>query len=189
LILRPLRLRAEENHTNFTVERSTDNGANFGVLGGFASNSQGTYTFMDSNPANAINIYRVKIEDLNGTISYTKAISVSYGPASQSTADANINVYPNPARGIINLSFSQPALTKLNLATVQGSGHGTLSTGVSGGYSIKIINVLGLVVKSGISTPPNWQNDISDLQPGTYILQVLNNKDKSLVGKTAFVKL
>lgn len=179
----------EENYTNFTLERSIDNGANFIVLGGFVSNSQGVYTFMDKNPANAVNTYRVKIEDLNGTIRYTKAISVGYGPGTQSTASANINIYPNPARGVINLSFSQPALEKLNLATLQGPSQGTLSIGASGGYSIKIISVSGAVVKSVVSTQPNWQDDVSALQPGTYILQVSNNKDKSAVGKTTFVKL
>jgi len=179
----------EENYTNFTVERSTDNSANFVVLGGFASNSQGVYTFMDSSPANAINIYRIKIEDLNGAISYTKAISVGYGPGTRSTASANINIYPNPSRGVINLSLSQPALTKLNLAGLQGAGNGTVLTGPGGSYSIEIVSVSGTVVKSVVSTRPDWQDDVSNLQPGTYILQVLNNKDKSEIGKVTFVKL
>ncbi|MCO5950924.1 T9SS type A sorting domain-containing protein [Mucilaginibacter flavidus] len=179
----------EENYTNFTVERSIDNGTNFSVLGGFASNSQGVYSFMDKNPANAVNIYRVKIEDLNGTIGYTKEISVGYGSASQLTASANINIYPNPARTVINLSLSQPVLTKLNLADVKGDNRGTASTVPGGSYSIEIISVSGAVVKSVVSTQPNWQGDVSTLQSGTYILQVLNNKDKSAVGKVTFVKL
>ena len=179
----------EENYTNFTIERSTDNGTNFSVLGGFASNSQGVYTFIDKNPANAVNIYRVKIEDLNGMISYTKAVSIGYGPASQSTANANLNIYPNPARSVINLSLSQPVLTKLNLAGVQAAGNGKALTGTGGSYSIEIVSVSGAVVKSVVSTQPHWQDDVSNLQPGTYILQVLNNKDKSAIGKVTFVKL
>jgi hypothetical protein len=179
----------EESYTNFTVERSTDNGATFIVLGGFASNSQGVYTFMDANPAKTTNIYRTKIEDLNSSISYTKAISITYSPGTHSTANANIYVYPNPARSLINLGFSDHALTKLNLSAVQGLNNGTLPTSANGSYLIKIISVRGTIVKSMISAEPNLKDDVSALLPGTYVVQVLDNKDKSLVGKAAFVKL
>ncbi|MEO6978269.1 MAG: T9SS type A sorting domain-containing protein, partial [Mucilaginibacter sp.] len=176
----------EENYTNFTVERSTDNGATFGVLGGSASNSQGTYTFMDGNPANAVNIYRVKIEDLNGTISYTKAIAVSYNTGTGLTASTNIAIYPNPATGLINLNINQPGLAALNLSGVQGAGY---SPAVAGNYSIKIINLSGSIIQSANSSQQTWQGDVSALMPGTYILQVLDDKDKSMVGRATFVKL
>ena len=179
----------EEDYTTFTVERSTDNGATFNVLGGFASNSQGVYTFTDTNPAKTTNIYRTKIEDLNGSISYTKALSITYSPGTHSAASANIYVYPNPARSLINLGFSEPALTKLNLSPAQRANNGALSTGANGSYLIKIISVWGTVVKSVMSTQPNLQDDVSALLPGTYVMQVLDNKDKSLVGRAAFVKL
>ncbi|MEO6976812.1 MAG: T9SS type A sorting domain-containing protein, partial [Mucilaginibacter sp.] len=179
----------EENYTNFTIERSTDNGATFGVLGGSASNSQGTYTFMDTNPANAVDLYRVKIEDLNGTISYTKAIAISYNAGTGLTASTNIAVYPNPASGLINLNINQPGVAALNLSGVQGAGYSPSTTPTSGSYSIKIINVSGVIIQSANSSQQTWQGDVSALMPGTYILQVLNNKDKSLVGKSTFVKL
>jgi hypothetical protein len=179
----------EENYTNFTVERSTDNGVSFSVLGGSASNSQDTYTFLDGNPANAVNIYRVKIEDLNGTISYTKAIAISYNPGTGLTASTNIAVYPNPAVGLINLNINQPGSAALNLSGVQGAGYSPAPAATQGSYSIKIINVSGAVIQSATSAQQTWQGDVSALQPGTYVLQVLNNKDKSVVGKVTFVKL
>jgi len=37
----------EQNYTNFTVERSTDGGVTFNVLGGFVSSALGTYSFLN----------------------------------------------------------------------------------------------------------------------------------------------
>jgi len=56
-------------------------------------------------------------------------------------------------------------------------------------YAIKIVNVTGSVVKSANSSQPSWQDDVGGLQPGTYIIQVVNNNDKTVVGKTTFVKM
>jgi len=179
----------EEDYTSFTVERSTDNGASFAVLGGFASGSQHVYTFTDTDPAKTTNIYRVKIEDLNSSVSYTKAISVTYSPGSQSKASAKIRIYPNPVGSLINLSFNEPALTKLNLSSVQGVTPNTLPINASGSYQVKIISVWGAVVKSMVSAQSNLQNDVSSLLPGTYVMLVLDNQDKSLLGKATFVKL
>lgn len=56
-------------------------------------------------------------------------------------------------------------------------------------YAIKIVSASGNVVKTTTSSQPNWQDDVTTLLPGTYIVQVLNNADHSVVGKTTFVKL
>jgi hypothetical protein len=56
-------------------------------------------------------------------------------------------------------------------------------------YAIKIVSASGNVVKTATSSQPTWQNDVTTLLPGTYIVQVLNNADHSVVGKTTFVKL
>jgi hypothetical protein len=47
----------------------------------------------------------------------------------------------------------------------------------------------GLIVKTANSSQPSWQDNVSNLLPGTYIIQVVNNYDKSLIGKSKFVKL
>ncbi|MEO6633399.1 MAG: T9SS type A sorting domain-containing protein, partial [Mucilaginibacter sp.] len=180
----------EENYTNFTVERSTDNGVTFDVMGGLASNSQGVYNFTDKKPVNnAVDIYRLKIEDLNGTISYSKAIALSYGNAPAATAVANtkISVYPNPASGIINMSIGQNT-PNTTLSGIQGINK-TPGLKSDQSYAIKIFSASGNVVKTATSSQPSWQDDVGTLLPGTYIVQVLNNGDKTLVGKTTFVKL
>jgi len=180
----------EEKYTNFTVERSTDNGITFDVMGGFASNSQGVYNFTDKNPVNnAVDIYRLKIEDLNGTISYSKAIALGYGnaPAAGAVANTKISVYPNPASGIINMSIGQNAPINTLSGTQSINKNPGLKSNQS--YAIKIVSASGNVVKTATSSQPNWQDNVATLLPGTYIVQVLNKADNSVVGKTTFVKL
>ncbi len=63
------------------MERSTDNWLTFEVLGGFASSALGTYSFTDKNPPVAADQYRLKMEDLNGTITYSQVVTLMYANA------------------------------------------------------------------------------------------------------------
>jgi hypothetical protein len=182
----------EANYTNFTAERSIDNGTTYSILGGFASNGQGTYGFVDSNPVAGTDMYRVKIQDLNGNISYTSVITLVYGTASTAVAN-NIDVYPNPSNGVINLAINQQAgnapagISALqNLAATPAL---TAPAAGSASYNIRIVSMTGSVVKIASSSSANWQDNLGDLTPGTYVIQVMNNKDNSLVGKSTFVKM
>ena len=160
----------EQNYTNFTVERSTDGGTTFNVLGGFASSALGTYSFLDKNPANTTDEYRLKIEDLNGAITYSKVVTLMYAnPNDHAIINSNISVYPNPTSGKVNLAISQ-------------------TTGAPS-FNIMIMNNLGAIVKTATSAQPTWQTDVTQLVPGTYFIQVVNKNDNTLVGKSTFVKL
>jgi hypothetical protein len=169
----------EENYTYFTVEKSTDNEATFNVLGGFVSSAMGTYSFLDKHPVwTSTNKYRLKLEDLNGTISYSNVITLTYSNSDkdfEENNDNNISVYPNPATNNINLTILKNNNIKLN--------------NIKSIYDIKITNIYGSVVKNAISSQDSWQSDISNLMPGTYFIQVINNNDKSTVGNSKFVKL
>ncbi len=160
----------EQNYTNFTVERSTDGGKTFDVIGSEQSNAQGTYGLLDKNPVVGQNLYRLKQEDINNNITYSAIVLVFYADLGGNLVKNNINVYPNPAKSTINLTI--PA--GINSATI---------------YHIQITNSFGLLIKQGISTQPNWQASVIDLLPGTYIVKVLNNKDNALIGNAKFVKL
>ena len=161
--------RNEGNYTHFTVERSSDNGESYQVLGGMIAADQGTYSFLDKNPANGTNLYRLKQEDLNNNISYSKIVTVQYANTNN-TVSRNINVYPNPASSNISLAIS-----------VQNTD--------ASAYNIRFVSSTGLVVKEVISSQPSWQGNISNLQPGTYIVRVMNTKTQSFVGENKFVKL
>jgi hypothetical protein len=160
----------EENYTNFTVERSTDNGKTFHVLGGVKASGQGTYSFLDKDPIIGLNLYRLKQEDVNNTISYSKVIPVGYSGLSNSLVKGNISAFPNPTSSNINLGI-------------------LAASDASVTYNILITNSTGLVVKQVGSTQINPQLNVSDWLPGTYIVKVFNKKDQSLVGTTKFVKL
>jgi hypothetical protein len=161
----------EQNYTTFTVERSTDNGQAFEVLGGIPSSAQGTYTFPDKNPATGQNLYRLKQNDINDNVTYSKVVQVLYSDPNNNLGKGSINVYPNPANNIINLTISP-------------------SYDVTGtNYNIRVTNSTGMVVKEVTSAQPQWQSSVSNLLIGTYFIEVVNNKDKSLIGKTKFVKL
>lgn len=158
----------ESNYTNFTVERSTDGGKTFEVVSGLLSSGLGTYQIIDKSPALGQNQYRLKQDDVNGTISYSKAVNLMYTPASDQIYVNNISVYPNPASSVINVAIVAQTNAK--------------------SYNISITNGIGMVVRKVTSNQTTWQNNVSNLLPGTYFVQVVNNDTKAVVGNSKFVK-
>jgi hypothetical protein len=187
----------EENYTNFTLERSTDGGATFSALDGVLASSQGTYSFIDRNPAQGANAYRLKILDLNGTISYSNVVILMYSNTPGVVA-SNIRIYPNPATSMVNLAIDQqsrgPVAGQSALQTDALNPGSTLTTtnATSNGnsaYDIKIVNMKGSVVKTASTTQPSWQQGVSDLSPGTYVINVVNKSNNTIVGSGTFIKL
>jgi len=172
----------EENYTSFAVERSTDGGATYTILGSLTSTASGTYDYLDQNPAQGANLYRLKLTDLNGSVTYSNTVTLMYGSTNNSLVKTGITVYPNPAKTTINLSiangFSPDAAIMTIARPVQGAS-----------YEVQVSNILGLALKKATINQQHWQTDVSSLIPGTYIITVINNKDKSVVGQVKFVKL
>ncbi|MBS1521064.1 MAG: T9SS type A sorting domain-containing protein [Bacteroidetes bacterium] len=160
----------EGNYTNFTVERSIDNGKTYQILGGVKATGAGSYSFLDSNPVIGTSLYRLQQEDINNTISYSKIVTIQYSGLSDQLAGGKINVYPNPANSTINLAINE-------------------STANSSVYRIRVVSSSGLVVKDITSSQATWQGNVSDLKPGTYVIRVINNSTQDLVGENKFVKL
>jgi len=160
----------EQNYTHFTLERSNNNSKTFEVIGGLTSSGQYNYSLLDKNPENGINLYRLKQEDFNSKISYSDVVEVQYADKSNNlTGSGHLSVYPNPAVNTINLIIDP----KKQVTT----------------YSIRVTNSAGTIVKQATTTQPNWQDNVSRLLTGTYLIQVVNGKDNSLVGQTKFIKL
>jgi hypothetical protein len=160
----------EGNYTSFTVERSIDNGKTFVVLGGAKAAGQGTYSFIDKTPVSGTNLYRLKQEDINNTISYSKIVTIQYSDLSDQQLGNKINIYPNPVSSNLNLEIAA-------------------ATSDSVIYNIRMMNSSGVVIRKMTSSKPFWQGSIGNLQPGAYILQVFNNDTQSLIGESKFVKL
>lgn len=181
----------EQNYTGFSVERSTDGGANFSSVGSSTSNGAGAYSFTDPTPPPALNEYRLKITDLNGTVTYSNTITLIYG-TSINIITNNITIYPNPAGNSIHLLVSQNSSgTAVGLAPSQNGIPSPLTSAVAGSvsYSVKIIDIRGTVVQNSSASSKSWQNNVGGLAPGTYIVTVVNNSDSKLVARSTFVKL
>jgi hypothetical protein len=159
-------VKNESDSTAFSVERSIDTGKIFASIGGMQSIGTGIYNIVDKTPANGLNQYRLKVQDPQGNIGYSKIVTLLFAPVN--VVSNRVKVFPNPSVNDINLNMSSGL---------------TAST-----YSIRIVNALGSVVKESVSQQSNWHSDISNLKPGFYHIQVTNNTDKSLVGTASFVK-
>ncbi|HJP64268.1 MAG TPA: T9SS type A sorting domain-containing protein, partial [Mucilaginibacter sp.] len=158
----------EQNYTHFTVERSNDNGKTFEVVGGMLSSGQGTYSLTDKNALNGDNLYRLKQEDITNTITYSNVadITITTGKGN----DNHLTCYPNPA--INNISVCIPAKAQ-----------------EKNSYALRISNSSGIVVKYAVLTDVNWQGNVSNFLSGTYLIQVIDKKNNTLIGQTKFVKL
>jgi hypothetical protein len=177
----------EENYTNFTVERSTDGGTTFNVLGGVASSGLGTYGYLDRSPASGADMYRLKIEDLNGAITYSNVVTLIYGTVNGLTKNT-VSIYPNPAVSAVTLSITPAsAANQQNLNSGAGANLALNTAGKS--YGIKIVSASGAVVKTATTTQQDWQANVSSLLPGTYVIEVVNSNDNSPVGRGTFIKL
>lgn len=160
----------EGNYTNFTVEHSIDGGKTYSVLGSLSATGAGQYGLLDKNPADGQNLYRLKQQDVNNTITYSNVVTIQFSYQSNSLTSNNLMIYPNPVMSMINLSV-------------------TNQTADDASYDIRFMNSSGVVVKQATSPQSTWQGNLSNLQPGTYVIQVLNSKNETLVGETKFVKM
>jgi len=158
----------EEDYTGFIIERSINNGLTFESLDTLASNGLGNYNFLDKSPAPVGNIYRLKQQDFNNTISYSDTVMIAFPDLKQ---PANIlGLFPNPVVGQLNLIITPKSPDGAN-------------------FGISIFNMAGFLVKQTSSRQNNWQGDVAGLKPGTYIIKVSNLKDHNMIGDIKFIKL
>jgi len=184
----------EQDNTQFTVQRSIDNGATFYTLDTLTSTGAGSYTYTDKTPITGSDLYRLKVVDLNGTITYSNIVTLSF-VSQAAQAEAAIAVYPNPSNGIINLAInpnggnSTPTVTTAAQGTASVRSYATPNTASAANYAIKIINIRGAIMRSAVSSSTTWQDNLTSLSPGTYVVEVVNNGNNRVVGRSTFVKL
>lgn len=159
----------EANYTTYVVERSTDNGKIFAPIGTLNSNGAKNYSLNDPAPAQGLNQYRLKQIDLNGDFTYSKIAPVMFTNKPANTISNTMSLYPNPATDIIHAEMKIANNSTFN-------------------YKISITNSEGKVIATAISAQANWQNNVASFIPGTYIMQVVNSKDNSIIGIQKFIK-
>jgi|SRR6185503_9656463 len=183
----------EQNNTGFLVERSIDDGATFFVLDSLSSNGSGLYNFLDKSPLDGANLYRLKTTDMNGTVTWSNIVTIDSRKPVAAQAGNAVNVYPNPSNGYITLAINSAggdvlSDSHLQLSTVQQSFTASKPNNALT-YDIKIVNIRGVTVRSAISSSATWEDNVSNLAPGTYFVQVISKGDNKVVGKSSFVKL
>ncbi len=88
---------SEKNNSHFIIERSV-NGQTFETIGTTkAANKANKYSFIDVKPTNALNYYRIKQIDLDGTENVSKIESVSFKSSSK------LRVYPSVTLDFLNV--------------------------------------------------------------------------------------
>ncbi len=92
----------EINVLHFNIQRSI-NGKDFITIGevNAKNKTNNEYSYLDNQPILGDNYYRIESIDKDGKISYseTKKIAIS-------NSSSNINIYPNPAKDMINIDCS-----------------------------------------------------------------------------------
>lgn len=152
---------SEINNEGFLVERGvkTTSGIEWNQLDFINGNGSTTvsqsYSYIDRNPEEGTNYYRLKQMDYDGEYEYSSVIAVEY---SKGNSDTSIDIFPNPAKDQLTL--------------VNGKGKAT------------IYNVLGQPVKQFIIDANQFTIQLADLLvDGQYYIQVLKEDGTTVTKK------
>jgi hypothetical protein len=93
----------EINSDHFAVERSTDVGAHWAVIGVVAAHGNSStvlnYSFQDSKPSAGTSEYRLQMVDKDAKYAYSEVKTIRNGLITA------VSVYPNPARDYVNVTL------------------------------------------------------------------------------------
>jgi trimeric autotransporter adhesin len=81
---------SEVNFKDFNIQKST-NGKSFETIGTVNPNLSSLYSFDDLYPKNGLQYYRLQINDVDGSVEYSKIIAVNY------VLEKTGLVFPNPS--------------------------------------------------------------------------------------------
>lgn len=159
------KVEAEQNATGFTIEKGDGNGT-FTPTYNRQSDGSGTYTWIDRLPATGANTYRLKQDDAFSNISYSKVVSVNFNPPAVS--NQVLVAYPNPVKTELNIKINTPDLT--------------------GQVRMKVISSAGQMLLSKVSSGNTIQQNVNNLLPGTYIVEVSDNATQKVIGRVKISK-
>ena len=146
----------EINLLQYNIEYSTDGNA-FSTIGQVNATGVLAYHYSFSNPSSTQRYYRLKMIDVDGTVTYSDIVEINV------TEQKSIKIYPNPAKDNINIYVGENVNTS----------------------HINIIDATGRVIKD-INTN-NHQTTVKSSQfaNGLYIVQLIEN-DK-VIKSAAFI--
>ncbi len=162
---------SEKLNKHFEIERSMD-GKVFESIGLVNGNGNSTalikYNFIDQNPSNGINYYRLKQVDYNGEYTNSNVVLIDLS-GNKLSATIKPTVYPVPASKQLNIELNNTALSS---------------------YNISVADILGNEVlrETIMASEVNFihQLNITGLTNGIYLLKISNSQQKAEVLK--FIK-
>jgi choice-of-anchor A domain-containing protein len=138
----------EKASDKFVVERGVT-GKNWDVIGEVQAKGESasniSYSFIDKLPESGVNLYRLKMIDLDGTFAYSRIVSVGFSEGNL------VQIYPNP----ISEKLFVSAGTKSDLK------------------SIEILNIEGRMVLQKLYD--GNEIPVTGWQPGLYIVRLIGN--------------
>jgi hypothetical protein len=154
----------EVNSDHFEVHRS-QNGHEWKPLAKVKSNVESKkmkeYHYLDKEPLSGINLYRLKMVDMDGTYSFSKMISVEFDGVE------TVNVYPNPVVDMLSIK-------RRDWSDI---------------LAIKIYNPAGQILNisdcSDNSNPMVREYDLSGLASGIYVVKTIDKKGLVSINKVA----
>ncbi len=96
----------EINVAKYEVIYST-NGTNFNPIGSQLATGSRNYSQLHTSPQQGLNYYRLKVTDIDGSITYSEIRKVNFGKA-----DDKVALYPVPAKTFVNITFSAGMINK-----------------------------------------------------------------------------
>jgi hypothetical protein len=159
-------VEAENNYTAFTLERADVSG-NYTAVYNQQSNGSGSYTWVDKSPLTALNNYRLKQVDAFDHTTYSSIVPVDLSPVV--AAVQPLMIYPNPAVG---QQFNVKVTT----------------TDLPAQLLMRVIGLNGQTLMSKTWSGDNVQQNVSELMPGTYIVEVSDNATKRVIGRVKISK-
>jgi hypothetical protein len=152
----------DQQHDYFMVERSAD-GANFTGIG--MGPRVAPYEFIDANPFNGRNFYRIRQVDKDGTITYSKIVSVTV------RKNHIVSIFPNPATDalVIRMNNTSSETLQVELTDVQG-------------------RVIYRKAHTADQVNADIRIDLRGFDPQVYILKISNDKGE-LMTTEKIVKL
>jgi hypothetical protein len=150
----------EINFSSYEVEWST-NGSNYEKISSIKGINAANYQSVHSTPSVGVNYYRLKMIDKDGKYSYSPVRTVDV------RSKSFINVYPNPAKQFLTLTFDN-TVTKAE---------------------IRLISAVGTVVKRFQNvTGLQYTISVADLASGYYTIQLVQSSTNIISQKIQIVK-
>ncbi len=136
----------EFNTSRYEIERGS-NGKDFSVAGAVPARNRSAadaYSYTDGNPLQAMNFYRLKITDMDGSYRYSNVLKINFAK------EEGLQIYPNPAHNTVTLG------------------------GISPGKTIRLLTPDGKTLKTILSEGETKTISVENYPSGLYILEYQN---------------